>query len=184
MPGNMSHAGQPGAAGSQERGRGSLPGWLGSPCPVNVEILQAKTYGEIFWEPSINSGEPGEPCNSYPLLRAARKFNRQSETYETLEDYGDLWLKMFGASVVCGKNFGVHEWPLRKWRFLGFWATAGGCGGGKPSNFGYLVGRVGASVTIHLQRICGYIMYGRVAVLFTPRKKPARSKKQLWTNYR
>ena len=27
-------------------------------------------------------------------------------------------MKMFGASVVCGENFGVHERPLRKWRFF------------------------------------------------------------------
>jgi hypothetical protein len=57
---------------------------------------------------------------TYPLLRTVRKCNRQSETYQTLEDYGELWLKMFGASVVYGGNFGVHEWPLRKWRFFGF----------------------------------------------------------------
>ena len=69
---------------------------------------------------------------TYPLLRAARKFNRPSETYETLEDYGDLWLKMFGASVVCGKNFGVHEWPLQKWRFIGARPSWRGGAGGLP----------------------------------------------------
>jgi hypothetical protein len=55
-----------------------------------------------------------------------RKCNRLSETYQTLEGYGELWLKMFGASMVYGENFGVHEWPLRKWRFLRFRAPRGG----------------------------------------------------------
>eukprot|EP01049_Picozoa_sp_SAG25_P006523 SAG25_NODE_495_length_7403_cov_7.136911_1_plen_92_part_10 len=37
--------------------------------------------------------------NPLPVLRTVRKCNRPSETYQTLEDYGELWLKMFGASV-------------------------------------------------------------------------------------
>eukprot|EP01047_Picozoa_sp_COSAG01_P082424 COSAG01_NODE_16828_length_1200_cov_14.917348_1_plen_192_part_10 len=113
---------------------------------------------------------------TYPLLRTVRKCNCQSETYQTLEDYGELWLKMFGASVVCGENFGVHERPLRKWRFFKCSGHRGGYGGAclPPPAFKLWIssiGRVGASATIYLQRICGSIMYGRVAVLPTPRKK-------------
>ena len=75
---------------------------------------------------------PSRVDSPYPLLRTVRKCNRQSETYQTLEDYGDLWLKMFGASVVCGENFGVHERPLRKWRFFRCSGYQGGCRGGLP----------------------------------------------------
>ena len=59
------------------------------------------------------SDPTGTTAVLYHLLRAVRKFNRPSETYQTLEGYGILWLKMFGACVVYGENFGVREWPLR-----------------------------------------------------------------------